>query len=280
MDIINVGSLNLDLVYQVPHFVKPGETLASTALHQFVGGKGLNQSIALARAGLRVAHVGAIGVDGDVLVNTLKEDGVNTDFVSKLYGQSGHAVIQISPEGENAIVIFPGTNQQLEINQVENALSTFTNAKALLIQNETNLIPDIMAKAKAAGKTVFYNPAPMLNGVENYPLEQVDVMLLNTIELEHLGGLDVAQQRWPHLLIVLTQGADGVTVIQNGNSTHYPAVPVEKVVDTTAAGDTFIGYFIASYLHTNNIAEAVSRATKAASICITQAGAAATIPKL
>lgn len=285
MDVINIGSLNLDWVYQVPHFVQPGETLSALSYNEYVGGKGLNQSIALARAGCKVAHVGAIGHNGEILLQALKKDGVNTDFVSMLDGPSGHAIIQVSPQGENSIVIFPGTNQQIKLEDIKQAFAAFPDAKAVLLQNETNATADIIRLAKQAGKHVVYNPAPMLPTVGELPLDLVDVLILNQIEAQRLSGENsVAKQckamhdRWPHLIIVLTQGSYGITVGINGNSQHYAAVPVQQVVDTTAAGDTFIGYFMAEYLHTENIANAVSLAAKAASFCITQAGAAQSIP--
>jgi ribokinase len=279
MDVINIGSLNLDWVYQVPHFVQPGETLSAHAFNEYVGGKGLNQSIALARAGCAVAHVGAIGHNGDLLLQALKADGVNTDFVTLLDGPSGHAIIQVSPQGENAIVLFPGSNEKLTINQIKQALTHFSDAKSVLLQNETNASADIMHLAKEAGKILFYNPAPMLPRVNELPLHLVDVLILNETEAEKLHCESLIAKH-PDLIVVITEGEKGVTVLTHGKSEHYPAVHVERVIDTTAAGDTFIGYFMAEYLQTQNIPRAVSLATRAASLCIQQAGAAQSIPKL
>jgi ribokinase len=273
MDVINFGSLNLDWVYRVPHFVQPGETLSAYTLDEYIGGKGLNQSVALARAGCSVAHVGAIGHNGEPLIQALIADHINTDFVTRLEGPSGHAIIQISPEGENAIVLFPGTNQQLTHTQITQALAAFPDAKAVLLQNETNGLADIMQLAKQAGKCLIYNPAPSLSNYQTLPLHLIDVLILNEIE-----AVDFPAQS--QAITVLTQGAQGVTVTHQGKATHFPAVPVERVVDTTAAGDTFIGFFIAQYLNNHNIAQAVSIATRAASICITQAGASQSIPSL
>lgn len=285
MNVINFGSLNLDWVYQVPNFVQPGETLSALSFNEYLGGKGLNQSIALTRAGAQVAHVGAVGHNGAPLREALTHEGVNTDFVATHTGPSGHAVIQVNPEGENAIVIFPGSNQSITSDQIKQALSTFPEAQAVLLQNETNALADIMQAAKQAQKTVFYNPAPMLPHVATLPLECVDVLILNQIEAEHLTELhsttaqcNALLQKWPHLTIVLTQGSEGVTVATQQASTHYPAVKVESVLDTTAAGDTFIGYFMAEYLRTQDISQAITLATRAASLCIQQHGAAQSIP--
>jgi ribokinase len=287
IEVINVGSLNLDWVYQVPHFVRPGETLAALGYEEYLGGKGLNQSIALARAGCKVAHVGAIGENGKNLRDALKADSVNADFVRELKGPSGHAIIQVSPEGENAIVLFPGTNHRLNLEQIRGALAAFPEAKALLLQNETNATAEIIQLAKTAGKQVFYNPAPMLSEAKNFPLDQVDLLILNEIEAEKLSGASSLEgqcaallKNWPQLTLLLTQGSKGVRVVTAQQSQDFPAVPVEKVVDTTAAGDTFIGFFIAEYLRTDDIAAAVSLAIRAASVCIAGRGAAPSIPHL
>lgn len=287
MDVINVGSLNIDCVYQIPHFVEPGETLPTRSFHQNVGGKGLNQSIALARAGAQVTHVGAIGEDGGSLWQYLKANHVNTDKLLQLPGASGHAIIQVSPQGQNAIIIHPGTNEALTLENIQAAFTHFNDAKAVLCQNETSCVPATLSLAKSLGYQVFYNPAPMLPDVKNYPLHDVDVLILNEIEALALTEqptpdqqLRVLFERWPHLMIILTMGGQGVMLGKDGHKQHFNAVWVDHVVDTTAAGDTFIGFFMAHYLKTRNAAEAIQHGMKAASICITQSGAACSIPKL
>jgi ribokinase len=276
MDIINVGSLNLDWVYQVPHFVHPGETIAALAYNEYLGGKGLNQSIALARAGAQVAHVGAIGHNGLPLREALIAEGIHADFVKTLEGPSGHAIIQVSLEGENAIVLFPGTNQQLTLEQITQAIQSFPEAKILLLQNETNHLAEIMQLAKQAGKILAYNPAPILPNLNQLPLGLIDILILNEIEAEALSPF--LNQLDPSALIVETLGAKGVKITHHNESQHFPAVPVAQVVDTTAAGDTFIGYFLAEYLRSHEIAQAAALATQAASLCIQQVGAAQSIP--
>jgi ribokinase len=290
MDIINVGSLNLDWVYQVPHFVHPGETIAALAYHEYLGGKGLNQSIALARAGAEVAHVGAVGSNGAALREALIREGINTDFVKSLDGPSGHAIIQVSPEGENAIVLFPGTNQQLSLEQITQAIQAFPEAKAVLLQNETNHLAEIMQLAKQAGKLLAYNPAPVLPNLVQLPLHLVDVLILNEIEAEslplseaHFGQIVRSTERiFPYgaeIVIVKTLGANGVSITTQGKTQHFPAIPVKQVIDTTAAGDTFIGYFLAEYLQDANISRSAQLATQAASLCIQKRGAMQSIPK-
>lgn len=284
MDVINIGSLNIDLVYELPHFVQPGETRAATHFSRHVGGKGLNQSIALARAGLAVLHIGAVGEDGACLLDMLEASGVDTSAVKRLPGASGHASIQVTPQGQNAIIIHAGTNAALTKKDIDDTLDQIT-AKAFLIQNETNLVPYAILAAKQRGLTVFYNPAPMLPEVLGYPMDAVDVLIVNETEAQHLTGQDnPADQlkamcdQWPYITVVMTRGAEGVIVCDNKNAHMYPAVPVSVIKDTTAAGDTFIGYFIAAYLAGCDLSEAAQQGMRAASLCISRAGAAESIP--
>lgn len=284
MDVINVGSLNIDLVYEVPHFVSPGETTAATHFSRHVGGKGLNQSIALARAGLGVMHVGAVGEDGDCLLNMLEDAGVDTSAVQQLSGASGHASIQVTPQGQNAIIIHAGTNASLNKNNIDDALA-HSDAKALLIQNETNLVPYAIRAAKQRGMKVFYNPAPMLPEVLGYPIDAVDVLIVNEHEAQQLTRKDnpadqlkAMRDQWPHLTVVMTRGAEGVIVCDNTATQTYPAIPVALIKDTTGAGDTFIGYFIAACLQGCDLGEAAQQGMRAASLCISRSGASESIP--
>jgi len=285
LDVINVGSLNLDFVYQVDHFAVPGETQSARQFDLHIGGKGLNQSIALARAGLNVAHVGAIGSDGNILLNALKEDDVDTTFVHFSEKRSGHAIIQVVKSGQNAIIIQGGANQTLTPEQLEDALNHF-RPKALVLQNETNLMKETLLLAKQRGLKIFYNPAPLIPDTKKFPLHVVDVLIVNEIEAEALTS-EVGPEKQlhalrkhchPKTLCVLTMGSEGVWVLESDTPRHFDAYPVEKVVDTTGAGDTFIGFFMAGLLHGMPLDKAVKQGMKAASICITRAGAAASIP--
>jgi ribokinase len=285
MDVINVGSLNLDFVYRVDHFALPGETQSARQFDVHMGGKGLNQSIALSRAGLKVAHVGAIGSDGEALRNTLKQDNVDITFVRHSEKRSGHAIIQVVSSGQNAIIIEGGANHDLSAEQLEEALNHF-RPKALVLQNETNIINDTLLLAKQRGLKIFYNPAPLLPETNHFALEVVDVLIVNEIEAQGLCGngapeeqLKLLRERChPDILCVLTLGAQGVWILQDREPAHFPAFPVERVVDTTAAGDTFIGFFMAGLLRALSVEEAVLQGMRAASICITREGAAASIP--
>lgn len=285
MKILNFGSLNIDYVYQVPHFVRPQETLAVQGMQRFVGGKGLNQSIALARAGATVWHIGLIGEDGQFLKETLAQNGVNVDFIRTLPDTpSGHAIIQVNPEGENNILIHGGTNQCFNLSFVEEVLGHADKDDVVLLQNEINLLPEIMTLAHKRGLRVVFNVAPATPAVQHYPLEYVDLLLFNAIEGEMLTGyhdssavFDALHMRAPKTTFVLTLGSQGACVFQNGETFFEPAIPVQAV-DTTGAGDTFTGYFLNAWLKAQSIPVALDQACRAASICITRPGAAASIP--
>jgi ribokinase len=285
MKILNFGSLNIDHVYQVPSFVRPGETLASTAYQQYAGGKGCNQSIALARAGAPVYHAGCIGKDGEYLEQVLTEAGVDISLLGKIAGASGHAIIQVDPHGENAILLHGGANHHITPNLIENAFAAFGAGDVLLLQNELNATTAIIEKAAALGMIICFNPAPMTASVLTYPLAAVNYLFINESEAEILTGqtepaaiLAVCTQRWPHMAVILTLGAQGAWY-SRGLSCQYMAAPVVKVVDTTAAGDTFIGYFISKFLFENqDVTYSLRQACQAAALCVTQKGAAGAIP--
>lgn len=147
MRIVNFGSLNNDFVYTVDHFVKPGETLLSENLGMFVGGKGLNQSIAAARAGVQVTHVGKIGNDGANLLEAMEHDGVSADFVERSEEKSGHAIIQIDQLGQNSIIIYGGANQDVDCGMIDRVIAALDGDDIILIQNEISNIAYIMKKA-------------------------------------------------------------------------------------------------------------------------------------
>ena len=180
MKILNFGSLNIDYTYQVDHFVRPGETEASFSRMTACGGKGLNQSIALAKSGSHVFHAGAIGkADGGILLDALKNAGVNTDYVLQLEDTpSGSAFIQVNSEGENCIVLDGGANQAITRAYVDEVLSHFVNRDWLVLQNEISEIPYIIELAHDIGITIVLNPSPINPSVRNLPLGYIDYFLL------------------------------------------------------------------------------------------------------
>lgn len=284
MKVLVFGSLNIDHVYQVPHFLRPGETMDSTAYSRNAGGKGLNQAVALARAGQDTAFAGAIGPDGLFLRDTLMEAGVDTRHVQVLDAATGHAIIQVEATGGNAILLFGGTNRMITREMAQSVLSTFAAGDCVLLQNEISCGKEILQSAKEKGLRVALNPSPASPDLHAWPLELADWLILNEVEGEDLTGasqpqamLDELNRRFPHTAIVLTLGENGAFYRDGHQQLHQPAIPV-KAVDTTAAGDTFTGYFLASVLAGKDPAFALRIAAHAAAVAVTRPGAGASIP--
>ena len=284
MKILNFGSFCIDHVYQVPHFVRPGETLPSRGYQVFAGGKGFNQTLAIARAGVPVAHAGAVGPDGDFLLDALGAAGVDITGVRRVEIPTGHAVIQVTPAGENAIVLFAGANRTQTRNHIDQVLGGYRRGDLLVLQNEINELPHLLTQAHARGLRVAFNPAPMDADVQSLPLHAVDLLVVNEVEAADLAGaatpaeqLASLRGRLPGATIILTLGAAGAIWQDSNQTIETPAWPV-TAVDTTAAGDTFSGYLIASLAVGLPPAAAMARAARAAALCVTRAGAADSIP--
>lgn len=286
MKILSLGSLNLDYVYKVEHFVQAGETIASLGRNEFCGGKGLNQSIALARAGAQVYHAGKIGADGDKLKRKLEDNGVNTDFV--LVDESlptGHAVIQVDAKGQNCIIIYGGANRAIQTADIDGILSAFAPGDIMLVQNEISNLGYAIEKAHAAGLQVALNPSPIDAAlVSSQALRYVDWFILNEIEGYELTGErqpqaigDALHKRFTACRVVLTLGKQGV-LYSDGRRTARHGIYDVPVIDTTAAGDTFTGYFLASMTEEISIERALELASKASSLAVSRAGAADSIP--
>ena len=282
--IINFGSINIDHVYRVPHLVKPGETLSSLDLVTGLGGKGANQSVAIARAGVSVAHVGRVFKGDTWAVALLASTGVDTDNIALIEGASGHAIIQVDDQGENAIVLHGGANQSFSIADIESALNHNQQARYLLMQNETNLLAEAFELAQAKGIKIVLNPAPMTDNIKDLPLAKLDTLIVNRGEAEALcGAADIDQMTQqmaalaPQTRVVVTLGGDGAMLLANGEVTHMNSPSVD-VVDTTGAGDTFVGYFLAGVAEGMNDHDALQRACLAGSIAVTRQGAITAIP--
>ena len=278
MKILTYGSLNLDYVYRVAHICSPGETISSKSLQVNCGGKGLNQSIALTRAGAEVYHAGAIGRDGGILRQALEESGVKTDYLYTLEDiPSGQAIIQVEDGGQNCIILFGGANQAVP--EMEAVLSNFEAGDYLVLQNEVNGNGDIMRKAHEKGMKIVLNPSPMDEKILALPLEYVDWFILNEVEVDAICGGDARKlmAAYPNASVMLTLGHRGAVCYHGGE--EYPfGIYKANVVDTTAAGDTFTGYFIANLASGKGIPEAVDAATKASSIAVSRPGAYPSIP--
>ncbi len=286
MTIFNLGSLNIDYVYAVPHFVRPGETLSSSALEIFPGGKGLNQSVALARAGARVVHCGRIGDNGGFLKEILRTSGADVTFVETDDASTGHAIIQVEESGQNCILLFAGANHSFTEDFVRRCLAQARPGDVLLLQNEINGLDTIFAVAKEKGLDIAFNPSPFRKELLALPIEQVKWWLCNEIEGSELTGetdpgkiADAMLEKFPGSNIVLTLGGDGCIFKNQALTLRQPIFPVQAV-DTTAAGDTFTGFFLASVAAGRPIADALKIAARAASISVSRMGASASIPTL
>ena len=284
MKVINIGSMNLDHVYSVDHIVQPGETQASTDMNIFLGGKGMNQSIALAKAGVEVYHGGMIGKDGQIFIQACEEYGVHADYIQKLECKTGHTIIQIDKEAQNCILLYGGANERLTEEYVDEVLSHFTEEDILLLQNEVNQLPYIVDKAYEKGMQIALNPSPYNEKLSAVDMSKISIFLLNEIEGNQVTGFtkpdDIIAEmlkRFPKAKIVLTLGKDGAVYAEGEERVYQPIFKV-KAVDTTAAGDTFTGYFLAGLIEGLPMPEVLKRSAKASSIAVTRNGAVPSIP--
>lgn len=291
MTVYNFGSINLDHIYRLDHFVRPGETRESTNYQRQIGGKGANQSVALARAGAHVKHVGVINHNDHKILDKLSLWGVDTGLISQLDVPTGHAIIQLNRNAENAIILFRGANHSLTKEQVNTALSEAKLGDWVLIQNETNLVKYIASKAQRMGLKVAFNPAPMDVDLTKSIMSLVNLLVVNEVEATDLIGSNstievfekVLPEVYPNLSVLMTLGKSGVRYFEKQSqgskkdSVSIPAFSV-KALDTTAAGDAFIGFFLSSVVDGENVLQAMTRACAASAICVTKMGAAVAIP--
>ncbi len=276
--ILNIGSLNLDYVYAVPHFVEAGETLLAARRDVFAGGKGLNQTVAAARAGAEVCHGGAVGADGDMLLDLLRDAGADVSAVARVDVPTGHAIIQVSPQGENSIIILGGANRAVSSETVTAALEKVAAGDILLLQNEINGLGDIIRRAAQKGLRILFNPAPMEAAVKDLPLELLDTLIVNEGEGKALAGdMDALKAAYPNQKILLTQGSRGASLWTGSELLFQPAFPVQAV-DTTAAGDCFLGYYAAALAEDLPYAQALRLASAASALAVQKQGAAPSIP--
>lgn len=286
MKVCNIGSLNIDYVYTVDHLVQPGETTSSSRMNTFAGGKGLNQSIALARAGVNVYHAGRIGKEGLFLKDVLQSAGVDTSMVQIIEGATGHAIIQVDRCGQNCILLYSGTNHQMDEQFIDDALSQFDKDDILLLQNEVNMLPYIVEKARAKGMRIALNPSPFNDQLKDIALDHIQWFILNEVEGQAFTGesdpdriVKCLLSRFPASGVMLTLGKNGSMYADTNGIMHQAIFPVEAV-DTTAAGDTFTGYFLAGIIQGNPMPSILRRAALASSIAVSREGASQSIPAL
>jgi ribokinase len=286
MKVCNIGSLNIDYVYAVEHFVRPGETIGSARMDVFPGGKGLNQSVALSKAGAQTFHAGKVGREGLFLKETLADAGVDISMVQTVDEPNGHAIIQVNPSGQNCILLYGGANRQIDEPYVDAILSRFGRGDILLLQNEVNLLPYIVARAYETGMRIALNPSPFDDNINHIRLEHIRWFILNETEGRDFTGasdpeeiIDRLLHRFPDTGVMLTLGEKGSVYADIERRVSQDAF-CANVVDTTAAGDTFTGFFLAGILQNQPLETTLRRASLASSIAVSRKGAAKSIPAI
>ena len=287
MRVLCFGSMNIDYTYYVDQFVSEGATIRASRMSTFCGGKGLNQSIALSRGGAQVWHAGVAGTGSGILLDALKHDGVKLDYL-KITEEipNGQAIIQVDKAGRNCIIVYPGSNGKVTKAYADSVLAHFDRGDGIVLQNEISNLEYIVHSARERGMTIFLNPSPITEELTETLLHQVDYLILNEVEGKALTGkddfyeiLDAFGTLYPNTRIVLTVGTRGVLYRDKTQTLSHCSyrVPVE---DTTAAGDTFSGFFIAGISRGMDTAEALRYASMAAAICVSRKGASPSIPTL
>ena len=286
MKILNFGSLNIDKVYAVEEIVKGGETIDSVSFSESVGGKGLNQSIAVAKAGGNIMHAGCVGKDGEILLQALKDNNVDTSLIKTVESASGQAIIQVDKHGQNCIILFHGANYEVDKAYIDGVMQDFAQGDILILQNEISNIDYIIEVAKAKQMKIYLNPSPINENLNKYNIQAIDGIFVNEHEGAYLADkekvediLDSLASKYPELEIILTFGDKGAYYRHKDINIFQPAYKVDAV-DTTAAGDTFTGYFIALRQQGKSIEESLQKASKASSITVSRKGASISIPKI
>ncbi|KAI8334855.1 Ribokinase-like protein [Choanephora cucurbitarum] len=306
--ILNYGSSNIDEFFIVPHICQSGETLSSTQYVVRAGGKGVNQSVGIAKAGGCVYHAGNLGNDGKWIKDMLHENGVDVSFVNiKENEKNGRALIQVSEEtGDNCIVLYPGSNATYKAEEAKKVLSSFGPGDWIVQQNEISEGGKIMSLAAEKGLSVLFNPAPLTKGIlKEFPFDKVTVLVVNEHEAEALlnelnqeskkgaQGLDLANEllnTFENMQgVILTLGGEGVVAKfrQKDKYQEYRlAAKKVAVKDTTGAGDTFVGFFLAGLLRDQSeelfkrVERALEEANTASSLAVQREGSSASVPTI
>ena len=284
MAVVNFGSMNLDHVYSVQHFVRPGETLQSGEYHTYCGGKGLNQSVAAARAGAKTIHAGMVGEGGETLLRFLSENGVDTSFIGRPELPQGHAIIQVSESGENCILLFCGSNFAVTKEYINRVLEQIEDVRFVMLQNEISEVPYVIEAARAKGLQVVFNASPFDLSLQEIDLTKIAWLLINEVEGACLTGetdpeliLAKLKERSPDTGVVLTLGKEGAVCMKDKEVIRQSIFRV-KAVDTTGAGDTFTGYFVAGLDAGLPLKDAMKNAAAASAIAVSRHGAAPSVP--
>lgn len=286
MKIINFGSLNIDIFFRVNHIVRPGETISAQSIEKRAGGKGLNQSVALAKVFDKVYHAGSIGMDGAFLKDYLTREGINTRFIRESDIPTGNAIIQVDDNGENSIVLYKGANFDNDKEYIDEVLSNFDKNDILILQNEINNMDYIIKKGSEKEMKLVLNPSPITEEIKNFDFNKIDLLLVNETEAKEISNcddvekcIDYFRENYPNLKIVITLGERGSIFVSKDSKVCQNAYKVEAV-DSTGAGDTFTGFFVAEFYQNNDIKKCLEFATKASALSVTKQGASISIPSM
>lgn len=284
MKILNFGSFNIDYIYNVDHIVVSGEIETACDMSLFPGGKGLNQSIAMSRAGLKVFHAGCVGKDGDILIDILKKNGVDVSLVETVDAQNGHAIIQVSNVWEYSIIVHPGSNGMVSKEYIDSVLEHFGEGDIILLQNEINNIEYIVDQAYLKNMRIILNPSPFSENLKNLDLNKLFCIVLTDDEAKRFSGhndyeksMAYFRNTFPELKISINLGSNGCVFGDKTQVLYQPSFQVD-IVDSTGAGDTFTGYFVAGIASGKDYATIIRNATAAASISLTRKGSPPSIP--
>ena len=280
-----LGSLNIDRTYRVTSLVKPKETISAKGYESFSGGKGFNQAVALARAGSDVYFAGVIGSDGERFIKDLHADGIRTDYIKRSESPNGHAVIQVDQEGQNCIIIVSGSNAEVTEAYIDEVLSHFSEGDLIILQNEISSVGYAIDEADRKGLFIAFNPSPFNEAVMAYDMARVDILLVNEVEGAAISGagdndeiLNSLHRKYPNMSVLLTVGENGSAFIDKKGNKYYCDAITCDAVDTTAAGDTFTGYFLHDLFEHAKPDKALLTASVASGISVTRKGASPSIP--
>ncbi|MGN1031559.1 MAG: ribokinase [Butyricicoccaceae bacterium] len=284
MRILNFGSLNLDHIYRVEHILGTKEAQAMEPPLTVAGGKGLNQSVALAKAGAEVWQAGIIGEDGQILLDALNAAGIHTEYVRMVPEHTGHAIVQVDMTGQTAVLQYGGANFCVTEEFVDEVLETFGEGDVIVLQNQISCLPQIIEKAYEKGMKIVLNPSPYNSTIEQCDVSKVWMLIVNQDEAKAMttfiqpGDMILEfRMRYPNTNVILTLGDRGAFYVDKETSLYQPAISVQTV-DTAGAGDVFCGYFLANYLDGAEVQVAMKRAAVASAISVMRNESAGSTP--
>ena len=288
-----IGSLNMDLVVNVDTMPKPGQTIIGSNFKEVPGGKGANQAVAMTRLNGNVSMIGKVGEDGfgQTLINSLKNDKVDTTYIQTAKGATGVALITVDKNAQNSIVVSPGANFEVKEDDIDNNIEAIKNSDIVVLQLETplNTIKYALNKAKELNKYTILNPAPAVK-LDDEIIKNVDLLTPNETELEIISGVSIETeediQKAAQIMIekgvkelIVTLGSKGSLYINKEKSMFKKAYKVEAM-DTTAAGDSYTGALAVALSQDKNIEDAMDFASKVGALSVLKEGAQSSLPTL